>query len=1846
MNNPAVVDIGPLSWVQGEINLALGKAADALQAYEHGLASEDEGQPALLSEARAQLHQAHGALTVVGLAGITRYSEVLEQLLSGLAAGQVAATSESLTLCRQALGVISAYLDSLLAGEPDQPLRLLASYRELMALLGVAEVSPAELYFPDLSQRPPKREQEPAPLSAEALAARLKAARLGFQRGLLKWFKGEARGLTEMRNTLNVIEATQRTPAARAFWWLSLGLMDALSAAGLEVDAPLRKLCGRIDAQIARLADGDVDLPERLSREVLYYIASAQADSEHLACIRAAYRLADHPTDLPAAAAAADAGLRHQPQLRALRTALEAAKEEWHRYANQTASALPQFHGHTATLASTAQALKQLDLARLTASVHAVASMLHNQPSLALDEGLALEVATALLLVDNAAENFSQLGVDFAHQVDVMTGRLTALLRGEPAASLAAMELPQLDDMSRQAQERLLMNQVVREIQGNLAQVEQKLDAYFRDPAARVQELGSVEAPLHQIGGALSMLGETRAVELLQDCRTRIQDFAQTPADEAAFAEVAQQLSALGFFVDKLRHGPADLEALLQNQHPAALTQEEREAVVPEPAALSGEVAPALMAVADVATAEEAGVVAANPADGVPPDAPPAEPPMGSDLLMLADELQQEAQAAAAIAAQLGDTRSLPPLPALASSELAATEETQRLVLASRETLDAELLGIFLEEAHEVLATIGTQLPQLVEQAGDRDMLASLRRAFHTLKGSGRMVGLDELGEAAWAVEQVMNRWLERDESATASLLVMLNAARRLFSGWVAGLEVGAEVPGSESGALIDLHAACARLLQDEVTRDDGEQPGTADAGDDSDSAEARSASQVESGLDDLAQLPAALQEEAGATRTEALDAGDAVIAESDADTVHAPTTPPTPPEVMQLGELSLSPAVFEVYLTEAHEHLAVLQAQQPQLLSAPPDKTMLRASHTLGGVSGTLGIMAINALGKALEHALERFAQADRALAAEDGARVGQVIDQLAQMLQQVAELRLPQAAPELVAALQAMTPRLEVMPHPGEPLAQTLDSMTSADTLAAEVPDMAAVPEPAVLAQGYDAAATQFTAPASLVEQRTHLRIRDDLDAQLLPFFLEEGVDLMLEVGVGLRSWRAAPADGAVAAHLQRLLHTLKGSARMAGAMQLGELVHGLETRIIQATRHGAAASGELLDECEACFDRAQGMFEELQQRASGELEVASDEFAAAPLAPPLAASLAQEPGLPQATHELATPQEGAAPRAQLRVRAELVDQFINEVGEMAIARNRVEAEMRTAKAALLDLTENVIRLRQQLREIEIQAESQLQSQLSQLQEQHQDFDPLEMDRYTRFQELTRMMAESVNDVTTVQHNLLHNLDSANAALTAQARQSRELSQALMSVRMVPFNASIDRLYRVVRQTAKELDKRANLELRGGQVELDRSVLEKMLGPIEHLLRNCIAHGIETPAERAALGKAPIGEIQLALSQQGNEIVIDMSDDGAGLNHERIRARAEEQGLLAPGQPIDERQLAQLIFAPGFSTAREVTAVAGRGVGMDVVKAETISLGGRIELQSTPGQGTRFRIFLPLTLAITQALLVRCGNRVYALPSSMVAQAREQKPEALAEIRRQGGDDWLEQHYPWSYLPQLLGERHAQPVPARRHWLLYLKGADQHLALEVDGLVGNQEIVVKPIGTQLARLPGVIGATVLNDGAIALILNPLALMQHEQEELLATTLTSTSLAAAATQVPLIMVVDDSLTVRKIATRLLTREGYQVATAKDGVDALEQLLEVVPAAMLVDIEMPRMDGFELTRHVRNDARLKDVPIVMITSRIAEKHRAYARELGVNAYLGKPYDEQELLELLRGFASR
>ncbi|WP_255757953.1 Hpt domain-containing protein [Massilia sp. erpn] len=1867
-------DTGPLSWVMVEIREALGRSRTAL--FEAG-GREAEDLATALQHAKSHLHQAHGALQMVDVDGVVVLTELAEQVLDRFKAGTLKCNTDHVQTVANLYQALTEFLQELLEGEPLQPVRLFPWYREAQAMLGAERVHPADLFFLDLSPR--------AALSAaapDAAAPDYTALRQRFERALLPYLKApdaaaQMAQAAALQDAVAAVADAQQEPQARAFWLAQQAFAEMVAGGQLESGLYVKQLFGLINLQLRRQSQGNMALPDGLLRDALFFVAAADAASlpplaQQLHHAYALERMV--PRDYETRRY----GQLDQEALARGREGMQQAQAAWRRLEQASGdAALNDEFGQA--LAIVGAAGSKLGLPALATLMRQLADVANSAATVGRSEELGLEMATALLFAEHGLEQIRHLPDDFAAHADTIGARLQALLSGQTPPQPAQWQ----GSLARRMQQDDTVAALSTEMKTGLRQVEKVLDDYYVDPARRA-ELAPLDGVLHQLQGALSLLDQDDAVRAAQHVRAEVQKLAggqDDPAQEAKLLDqVAQNVGALGFFVDTLAQNPAGARERFSFD-----AEQGSFRAVPFRKMAGAESIPVLE--------EEV--------------APPATP--------------------------------VPPLPASAVPPSDAQSE------AGDAAIEAELLDIFIAEAQDVLAFVDATLAKPRAEAGSLDHLTMLRRSFHTLKGSGRMVGLNHFADAAGAVERTMNQWLAEERPASDALFALLEHAAAELGAWVGelvatgasprnGLALIAAAGRVQAGGAFELEAEPA---SEPVSEPTPAEDAVNDAGVEASASEGAGAAEP--------------PQESAAPRS-------AVTANGNVIGFPAATTPAVQPgedNIKFVGRLAIPLPLYNIYLAETDEIVRLLARDFGEWRHEPrrpvsPDA--LQAAHTLAGTSATVGFKALRELAYALESTLLALRAPAPQLDHAQHDLLDFSVERVRQMLQSFAAADMPPEQPELIAALGKLQAELASPARTGAELDARLDSLladsegaglpqpvpgmaeyampvespleetqvpapSAEDELAARLdalftdtyhsliaspppaPERAERPAaPAVSAAASDDIDDLFASafddsfapvapleaaelaplsehaagPASLppealdaapadipagtgpgtdsdVDSEVEVlalpgapaelavpapgSFQDEIDADLLPVFLEEGADLLPQIGEALRTWQHNPADFSHAQMLQRVLHTVKGSARMAGAMRLGQHAHEIETHIENMV-HAGSATPHAFEELLAHYDHALLLFEQLQDPAAAQ---------GATVQPGEAVPAGG--GAPGAPESADAASDVAAKTPLVRVRADILDRLVNQAGEVSISRSRLENEVGSLRASLNDFSENLNRLRRQLREVEMQAESQIASRMSISGER--EFDPLEFDRFTRLQELTRMMAESVNDVAAFHENLGRSVEAASGDLNQQARMTRELQRDLMRVRMVPFASISERLFRVARQSAKEVDKRVNLDIRGSAVDIDRSVLERMAAPFEHLLRNAIVHGVETRERRGAAGKEEIGELLIQVSQQGNEVVIAFSDDGAGLDLQRIRAKARSVGLLGETQEVSDAEAANLIFEPGFSTADTLTELAGRGVGMDIVRAEAQALGGRIDTMSESGKGARFTIHLPLTLAVTQVVLLSAGGRMYALPSVQVEQVLQMKDAALGEAQAKGELVLHGQHTALHYLPALLGGAAARMPAQRSAPVLMLRNGGEKLALHVDEVLGNREVVIKNIGPQLARMPGIAGATVLGSGEIVLILNPLALAQHlaQHPELRGEYAEAAgSVAAGAGERPgcTVMVVDDSLTVRKVTQRLLEREGYQVVLAKDGVDALEQMQELRPDMMLVDIEMPRMDGFDLTRNVRGDARTRDIPIIMITSRSADKHRNYAMELGVNAYFGKPYQEAVLLSAIAG----
>jgi len=1158
------------------------------------------------------------------------------------------------------------------------------------------------------------------------------------------------------------------------------------------------------------------------------------------------------------------------------------------------------------------------------------------------------------------------------------------------------------------------------------------------------------------------------------------------------------------------------------------------------------------------------------------------------------------------------------PQPAPSASPVVTAHDPSAADTKADET--AELRAIFLAECDEILAAMGAARAQLEQQPTNRDALTQWRRQVHTLKGSSRIVGLTQLGETAWEVEQTLNHCLRHtDFVPSADFLAFLANAENAFAQAAATIAQSGEdlpVPIAELVEAAQRWRATPRS-ESEAAKS---QPTTSCAESDAERGETATPEPVAP----QSQEPptSAKEEHAPHPDWHTIDFEPEAAATS--EPVPSQPAPPQPDRYFTFGNRKVSRAIFEIFRTEAREHLATLA----RFLHDPetPSDAVVRAAHTLASICGTAQIPEMHDLARAWELRLLAMQRAGAAPNDQDLTVFHAVHSALHNDLVTVEDGKIPPRRDELIATLE--TPPAAA-PEPSAVATSAVPAEAPAAASSAGTPETPAAATPSAVSPAPNP--EPDLAPKTEPSGET----QDHLDAALLPIFAEEGRDLFAQLEAALEHLpEPDSAQPETFEPILRLLHTLKGSARMAGALALGDRIHQIEQHLKETP---VAIAQRTLPELVAA---ARAHFLQLLTQPT---EPSAE---AAPDARPIT--------LPTDAPETETPLGTTAVLPMtLRIPAPTIDRWVNELSEIAIQRARAESELVTLRQAATDLTENVQRLRHHLRELEIQAEAQLQARIQVAETQHTEFDPLEMDRYTRLQELTRILAEGIADVGTLQQAIVRTVDAAEVSLHRQSRQTRDLQAEITALRAVPVATLHERFTRIVAQTAETLGKRVEFALVGGETRVDRAAIERLTPALEHLLRNAVAHGIEPPDERQARNKPPTGRITLTVQATQGETQWVLTDDGRGLDAERIAAKAREKGWIAPGEIPTENELLRFIFRSGFSTADTVSPIAGRGVGLDVVQAEIAALGGRIDVASERGRGVRFQIRIPTELALTQLLLVVGHGRRWGIPTEWIVHTQQLKADVLEPLLAAGTIEHLGETYPLVGLHTLI----AAPEPARagRHWVIFTRIGDERIAIWVEAIAGRQELAAKPTGPFLRRVGGILGAVLLPDGEITLILHPTQLLRTARH---ATTRQRTAESASATvraataddassavheahhAAPLVLVVDDSLTVRRLTQRLLERQGYRVLTAKDGQDALEKLEDAAPAAILSDIEMPRMDGFELLRHLRTHPTTRDTPVIMITSRLAEKHRTHAFELGATDYLGKPYQEETLLALL------
>ena len=954
---------------------------------------------------------------------------------------------------------------------------------------------------------------------------------------------------------------------------------------------------------------------------------------------------------------------------------------------------------------------------------------------------------------------------------------------------------------------------------------------------------------------------------------------------------------------------------------------------------------------------------------------------------------------------------------------------------------------------------------------------------------------------------------------------------------------------------------------------------------------------------------------------------------------------------------------LLEIFLEEAQELDDALNDSfskwRADISNINTLKVLQRHLHTIRGGARMAGIRSIGDLTHEAESIYEAFVEARRTPTAQWLEIMQVVQDTLSLQVAHIVRYQQSFFTPELIEQLQQFE-KAAALPKDVE--------------LIVPMPQHQAAAEPQISADEYTHRIDKTADSLSLdrIIKQSWANVLPDPD--ILEVFLEEA-EALTNRNEYLQAFLSDASDTVALQALQRDLHTLKGGARMVTASGIADLAHEMESVYTDFIDRRRPATKKILELLVACHDwLADAVFilsQQVNPPTPDLLIEALQQFSKNPdslkhipkesLQPQrdaiLLAKEKQESTyiqkyiseMPPMVADTTEQEQNASNNEMIRISGGLIEHMINLSGESAINRARIDMGMSSLTTSIEEMGTTVQRLADQLRRMEIELEAQILSQIDDELVNHEGFDPLEMDQYSSLNQLSKSLTESASDLVDINHTLLEKMRDSESLLLQLSRTQTELQDGLMNSRMVPFTRLTPRLERIVRQTANELNKSVDLKIINADDEMDRTILERITSPLEHMLRNAVDHGIETVATRLKAGKERNGQITLEVLREGSEIIIQLTDDGRGIDVEAVRNKAISQGLIdAEDTSLSDLDIMQYIFNAGLSTSKQVTQISGRGVGMDVVISEIRQLGGAVSVVSELGKGSRFTMRVPLTVAVSDALVVRAADRYYAIPLAQIERVVRISPERIYDYYQSGAAtlNFEDNDYRVRYLNEILSGNKLNELVVNTNTsvpLIIIKNrSGQNMALQVDQIAGSRiEVVVKPLGQQFSNLSGISAATIMGDGSVMLILDLIALMRNAAlgREVAKPAISVRSSTESKTT---ILVVDDSVTVRKVTSRFLERQGFNVVLAKDGIDALEILQETTPDLMLLDIEMPRMDGFEVASQVRHNRRLQELPIIMITSRTGEKHRERAFEIGVNDYMGKPFQENQLLNKIQG----
>ena len=1539
--------------------------------------------------------------------------------------------------------------------------------------------------------------------------------------------------------------------------------------------------------------------------------------------------------------------------------------------------------------------------------------------------------------------------VEFEEQILIQTNRLNSMLKGE---STEALPLPQIGKKNKEFEQRKSLVKVYEEINREIKVAEEVFDNILRNEDHEEEDFKIALKSLKSISGVLSVLSHPELSQIVKEI-----DIIWNKINSDGINSVEQK--DLNFSIDSISGLTLFVEAFLNNN----MSQTEE---------LEDKLIESFNKYKNNTNIESIKHIIIediiNKNDNREQNIVESEEIKTKDLLQELDSLTQD-KTENNFNVSSDDTKESE----IEENELAkkaleslVKEEpvSESIEIENNETVDLEinnnllpedikvdtaqeeeLLEVFLEEMASVEEDLKSSIEKLDINLNDEASLINIRRSFHTIKGSGRMIGLSNIGEVAWTVEHELTSFIEKKEQLDNEKLNVIKSTVDKFIGWKHELF-------NERKILVNVQKEISEFVNAFNKQTSAK----------NDVVTSNKVIEEKTSLEDnvISVTPVTIEEELEKENI-SLNVQE-VLHELPINEENIQSTVEdslinfknTDKETVNINGVEVSSSVFKLFNEESSQHLQALRKfvhDGKNLRKVLLTEDVMRHSHTLSSIGKSVNLLRFSTIAAHLEDIANISIEKQRVLSRAEMVVFRHAVDSLdiftsvnidenIENLYEEVKLNLEELYQELnndtiisqnqsqktftqedvnkiifevklgfdksiekmfeekfstleeqfkkeLTEKKPVVDLEEVISNMSKKLESTIDNkfkeaikdkesdgnkrISQLETRLEEVKTSQNEGISAIKSdirklghilkkkssygsEGVDG--NEINDSHSVISEHPYIQslyeekissIKDELDIDVYENIVKEEIsDIFNNLDSFIENINSDITDEDISI-FKRDLHTFKGSVKMAGANRMGTIAHRLES---------------LLDYMEK-RDLDVKVFENLFSK-----EIEKLKFLSHPNNLYSILSVEDANWLDDNQNNLVSEEEmllnemikeplqkdvsviRKEDKQVIRVDSNLLDNFINDVGEVKLSSTTLDGTVSGMKKNLSDFKNISIKLSKNFKQIELQADSQI-SNIKDTTEVGKNFDPLEFDRYNALQELVRSITENIEDINDVVQNMENALRTQENSLAQQSILLNSNLDNLMKVRLLPIENISDKFFKLVGRTAKETNKRVSLEIIGEKTEVDRLVLDRVQIPLEHLIRNSIAHGIETPEEREKLGKEEKGLITLECYVETNFIIFKVKDDGQGINLEKVKKIGIEKGLLDPNKEYNEEDIINLIFTPGFSTSSSVSQVSGRGVGMDIVKNEIISLSGSIKTSTIKGVGTTFTITLPVAVATNQASLITVGNKLVAIPAILINQVVSLKKNALIDAYNNRIVSYKEKDYPLYYLGHLYGTLPPSAFPEIKNYntLLIISYLDKEIALHIDNLQTTEEILIKPLGNQLNKISGFLGGTLLGDGRQGIVINPLLLKEHfidkvENNETFK--FIRKNETKDLVNKPLVMVVDDSTTVRRATQKVLEKNGFSVILAKDGANALELLQLNIPNIILSDIEMPVMDGFEFLKNVRTTEKYKKIPVIMITSRTAAKHKSLAYELGVDNYLGKPYQEDELINSINELLKR